>query len=172
MIYYTKGNIFEAKADALVNPVNCVGSMGAGLAKQFADKFPKMLKSYKDLCGRNKVVPGSVFPFKEEGLTILNLATKDHWRFESKLEWIDQGLMNLADVIEELHIESVAIPALGCGFGRLKWEDVKYLIKTHLEELDCNVFVFEPNQHKYSGKRSSGHTRPDTDQDMVLSSEK
>ena len=29
------GDIFQSNAQVLVNPVNCVGSMSAGLAKQF-----------------------------------------------------------------------------------------------------------------------------------------
>lgn len=33
MIKYVKGNILESDAEALVNSVNCVGVMGAGLAK-------------------------------------------------------------------------------------------------------------------------------------------
>ena len=156
MIYYTKGNIFEAKAEALVNPVNCVGSMGAGLAKQFASRFPGMLPPYEEACDQNKLQPGGIWVYRAKGVDILNLATKDHWRHESKLEWIDRGIEALADLIETNSYQSVAVPALGCGFGRLKWEDVKYLIKLHLEELDANIFVFEPNQRKYSRRGGGG----------------
>lgn len=38
----TKGNIFDTKADVICNAVNCIGVMGAGIAKAFADKFPEM----------------------------------------------------------------------------------------------------------------------------------
>ena len=44
------GNIFESGADVLVNPVNCVGIAGAGLAKKFAEKCPFNLWSYKAAC--------------------------------------------------------------------------------------------------------------------------
>jgi len=33
MVKYLKGNLLDTEAQALVNPVNCVGVMGAGLAK-------------------------------------------------------------------------------------------------------------------------------------------
>ena len=39
-IEYRTGNIFDSGADVLVCPVNCVGVMGAGLAKQFAKRMP------------------------------------------------------------------------------------------------------------------------------------
>ena len=40
MIRYTKGDILEADAEALVNTVNCVGVMGRGVALQFKNAFP------------------------------------------------------------------------------------------------------------------------------------
>ena len=35
MMEFRKGDIFNENAEALVNPVNCVGIMGRGLALQF-----------------------------------------------------------------------------------------------------------------------------------------
>jgi O-acetyl-ADP-ribose deacetylase (regulator of RNase III) len=40
MIKVMQGNIFESGCEALVNPVNCVGVMGAGLALKFKKAFP------------------------------------------------------------------------------------------------------------------------------------
>ena len=41
MIKYVSGDIFNSKADVIVNPVNLVGVMGAGLAKQFKERYSK-----------------------------------------------------------------------------------------------------------------------------------
>jgi O-acetyl-ADP-ribose deacetylase (regulator of RNase III) len=41
LIYFKTGSIFDSDAEALVNPVNCVGVMGKGLALQFKEKYPK-----------------------------------------------------------------------------------------------------------------------------------
>ena len=51
MIKSTKGNLLEAKADALVNTVNCVGVMGKGIALQFKQAFPDNYKEYERMCG-------------------------------------------------------------------------------------------------------------------------
>lgn len=40
----TKGNIFNTKAMAVVNTVNCVGVMGKGIALDFKLRFPEMFK--------------------------------------------------------------------------------------------------------------------------------
>ena len=39
------GNIFDARAEALVNPVNCIGVMGKGLALAYKKAFPAMFES-------------------------------------------------------------------------------------------------------------------------------
>lgn len=40
MIRLVHGNMFDCQADALVNTVNCVGVMWAGVALQFKSKHP------------------------------------------------------------------------------------------------------------------------------------
>ncbi len=58
MIRYVESNIFESRADALVNPVNCDGFMGKGLALEFKKRFPEYFHSYKLMCDAKKLRPG------------------------------------------------------------------------------------------------------------------
>ena len=37
------GNIFDSHAQVLVNPINCVGVMGKGLALEFKRRYPVLL---------------------------------------------------------------------------------------------------------------------------------
>ena len=41
MIQFTKGNLLESDAQALVNTVNTEGVMGKGIALQFKEMFPE-----------------------------------------------------------------------------------------------------------------------------------
>ena len=41
MIRVIVGNIFDTGAAAIVDPVNCDGAMGRGLAKEFRARFPR-----------------------------------------------------------------------------------------------------------------------------------
>jgi len=52
LCYSSENDILNLKEEdlAIVIPVNCVGVMGAGLAKQFADKYPELEKSYRQCC--------------------------------------------------------------------------------------------------------------------------
>ena len=48
-ITFIKGNIFNTKAQTVVNTVNCVGVMGKGIALVYKLRYPKMFDIYKDL---------------------------------------------------------------------------------------------------------------------------
>ena len=60
MVIYEMGDIFQSSAQALVNPVNTVGVMGAGLALQFKLRYPKMYEEYCLLCHRGLIKVGRV----------------------------------------------------------------------------------------------------------------
>ena len=139
------GNIFNSDAHALVNPVNCMGTMGAGLARQFKDKYPAMHQAYLIQCQEHRLRPGRVHVFHHSpSRTIVNLPTKDHWRNPSTLAHVESGLIALNAALEQHDIRSVAVPALGTGLGGLKWTDVLPLIQKHLTGDNLMVEIFPP----------------------------
>lgn len=149
MITYQTGDIFKAEAEALVNTVNCVGVMGRGIALQFKKQFPGNFKVYEAACKREEVKPGKMFVYETEALIgpryIINFPTKRHWKGASRIEDIESGLRDLAGVIGDLKIRSIALPPLGCGLGSLDWNEVRGRIGKHLEGLEgTEVLVFEP----------------------------
>jgi O-acetyl-ADP-ribose deacetylase (regulator of RNase III) len=140
MILFSKGDILADTSDAIVNPVNCVGVMGRGLALQFKTKFPENFKAYQCACKRNELKPGRLHVFKNTTSNrtptyIINFPTKRHWRDQSILDDIQAGLDAIIDIIRENNIRSVAIPALGCGLGGLEWATVKQSIQYSLDTL-------------------------------------
>ena len=147
MITYTDGDIFESGADVLVNPVNCQGASGAGLALEFKKRFPQNAEFFRRLCIRYDVPPGAVVMFRESAnkpFSIANLTTKDSWRHPSRLEWIGTGLAALAIKLEQANMKSVALPALGCGLGGLQWSDVKSIIDEVFKDSELEVKVYAP----------------------------
>lgn len=149
MITYKTGDIFKEETDAIVNTVNCIGVMGRGLALQFKKHFPENFKAYEAACKRKEVMPGKVFVYETGFLVapkyIINFPTKRHWRGASRIEDIESGLQDLAKLIVNLNIKSIALPPLGCGLGELNWNDVRRHIENALSQLpEVNVIVFEP----------------------------
>ena len=149
MITFKQGDLFQERAQALVNPVNCVGVMGKGIALQFKEKFPDNFKEYAQACRWNRVQPGRMFVFEtyrpQAPQYIINFPTKRHWRDSSRIEDIEAGTLALAEEIRERRIESVAIPALGSGLGGLDWKRVRKILESGLRELeDVRITIHEP----------------------------
>ena len=147
MITFTKGDLFESQAEALVNAVNCVGVMGKGIAYQFKRRFPENFRLYYEACLFREVKAGKMFITQPTELGaprwIVNFPTKLHWRDPSKLEWIEAGLKDLRRFLIEQKVQSVAIPALGAGLGGLDWSDVRALIERELAGLEAEIMVYE-----------------------------
>ncbi len=148
MILNAHGSIFNSNAQALVNPVNCVGHDGAGLAKQFRDRFLGFHEQYREAAFAGKIERGKIFVYSLESRHqrwILAFPTKQHWKDRAQYRDIETGLEDLVRVIRELGIHSIAIPPLGCGLGGLRWDYVKPMIEKAMEPLiNVNVFVFPP----------------------------
>lgn len=148
MIKTMAGDLIKARVDALVNPVNCVGAMGTGLALQFKQRFPNNFKLYKEACGQNLLRIGKVYITVTDRPTpkyIINFPTKHHWIDYSKVEYIDLGLQSLVQEVQRLKIRSIAIPMLGCGMGKLDWSVVRPRIEYAFEPLpDVAVSLYVP----------------------------
>jgi O-acetyl-ADP-ribose deacetylase (regulator of RNase III) len=122
-------NLFAVKADAIVNPVNCVGVMGAGIAKSFKNMFPSMFEAYRFACETSMLRIGTVHVYQEDdGRRIINLPTKLHWKNPSTVEFIRTSLMALAGANKTLKLSTIAMPAIGCGCGGLDFDSQVYPI--------------------------------------------
>jgi O-acetyl-ADP-ribose deacetylase (regulator of RNase III) len=148
---FIKGNLLEAKTQALVNTVNTVGVMGKGIALQFKETFPENYKTYVNACKNNLLKPGKLLVTKEHLIDgekiIINFPTKTEWYLKSKYEYIEEGLKELVNVISENNIISIAIPPLGCGNGGLDWNKVKTLLEKYLINLNnVDIKIYEPNE--------------------------
>ena len=140
-----KENIFHSKAEVLVNPVNCVGTMGAGLAKQFKLRYPDLDRRYRAACQSGLVKPGTVRLYRvSDTTTVANLPTKDHWRQPSHLKYVETGLESLNQALEQGEFRSVAVPALGAGLGGLNWAEVEPLIRSILRKEGLTVEIYPP----------------------------
>lgn len=145
-LYFRRGDIFESGAHALVNPVNCVGKMGKGLALKFKEKFPENFLEYKKACSKKLIKTGNIYltsTGKNNPKYIINFPTKNHWKEPSQIEWIKPGLKDL--VLYSDLFESIAFPALGCGLGGLSWGEVRPLMVEELKHLpQVHIAIYEP----------------------------
>jgi len=129
MLMFVRGNLLESGCEYLVNPVNCVGVMGKGLALSFKETFPEYFKRYKADCKARKYVPGKLrVDTDEKDVCILSFPTKDVWWKPSQMQWVDSGLADLSSFItteaSRRKVVTLAMPLVGTGNGGLKPQQV------------------------------------------------
>lgn len=142
-LHYRTGNLLDSPCQVLVNAVNCVGVAGAGLAKQFQDRWPEQVAEYREFCRAGKMRPGVVHEASlPEGRSILSVPTKRHWRNPSAFQDVALGIRAMARWCREGEITSIAVPALGCGLGGLPRNLVRGAIEMEMSDLRCQVHLY------------------------------
>lgn len=144
MITEKHGDIFQSTCSLLVNPVNCLGPMGAGLAKAFSVRFEGLEEAWKSQCAIGEVAPGATYLWGGKDTWVANMTTKEDWRNPSHLDWIAEGLESLQSEMHWNKLQSVAIPAVGCGLGGLRFEQVRELVYAQFEQEDLDVELYGP----------------------------
>lgn len=164
-----EGDLFFSKMQTLTVSVNCMGIMGKGLASRAKYQFPDVYVHYQDKCKKKILKMGKPVLYRPEGsrheeiadisptlpstvndTMFLLFPTKQDWRDKSDLTGIEQGLHWLVDNYKNFNITSLAIPALGCGLGRLDWKDVGPILCRNLALMDIPVWVYLPAEKNIS----------------------
>ena len=168
-ITLAKGDMFFSKMQTFTVSVNTVGIMGKGLASRAKYQFPDVYVHYQDLCRQRKLKMGIPSLYKREDNFIRTLLedtksvttengnrwflmfpTKNHWKENSPIEGIEKGLQWLLNNYKDLGIESIALPSLGCGLGKLDWKDVGPLMCKYLNQMDMQSCIYLPTEKQVS----------------------
>lgn len=130
-VEFVAGDLLDAQADAICNPVNLVGVMGRGLALQFRTRWPSSYRAYRAALRSGELGNGRVHAHRlADGRHVLHCPTKKHWRNRSHLSLVRSTIDEIGPCCARHRIRSVAVPPLGCGLGGLEWNDVRTLVFT------------------------------------------
>lgn len=160
-LFLVEGDMFFSNMQTVTVSVNTVGIMGKGLASRAKYQFPDVYVVYQDACRKKWLKMGKPYLYKREAsfddelfdepgnLTTPNgikwfllFPTKHHWRENSDLKGIEEGLRWLASNYKTEGIKSIALPALGCGLGNLEWKDVGPIMCRYLASLEIPVAIY------------------------------
>lgn len=146
MIIEKTGNIFTTQCQTVVNTINCVGVMGAGIAYEFRLREPEMFEKYQQLCTRKQIDIGVLWIYKTPKQNILNFPTKYDWKFPSKKEYLHKGLQKFIDTYKQKNITSVAFPLLGADRGGIDSKESLSIMMHYLNQCDIPVEIwhFDP----------------------------
>jgi len=140
------GNIFTSESQTIVNTINCVGVMGAGIALECRLRYPEMHEKYVALCSNNQIGIGRLWIYKASDRWILNFPTKKHWRYPSKVEFLHAGLEKFIGTYKEKGIESIAFPLLGADKGGIPQSQSLSIMIEYLEraEIQVEIYKYDP----------------------------
>ena len=133
------GDVLKDKGTVRVNPVNCAGTMGNGLALGFKMYHPQNFRVYMEMYERGELLPGLPFMTIGKDTKIINLPVKDDWRNDSRIEWIAFGLRKMLKLVTPEDV--VLIPLVGCGHGGLSIKAVLVTMHTILKESKATFII-------------------------------
>jgi O-acetyl-ADP-ribose deacetylase (regulator of RNase III) len=148
-ITFVSGDLFvnRFKARAVAHGCNCQGSMGAGIATGFRDRYPAMFAEYRRRC---KAEPqefnlGDALLWKADDLPwVFNLGTQEgFWRARASYEAIEDALRNMRHQADREGITSIALPRIGVGYGGLSWKKVRAIIERVFADWPGLLYVYE-----------------------------
>jgi O-acetyl-ADP-ribose deacetylase (regulator of RNase III) len=148
-IEYVSGDLFVNRfaVRALAHGCNCQGSMGAGIATGFRDRYPAMYAEYHRRCKATPRAfnPGDCWLWKaEDGPWVFNLGTQEKfWRARASYEAIEAALGRMRELADRERVTSIAVPRIGTGYGGLSWKKVRALIEKTFDEWAGTLYVYE-----------------------------
>jgi O-acetyl-ADP-ribose deacetylase (regulator of RNase III) len=148
-IAYVSGDLFanEVRAQAFAHGCNCQGSMGAGIAKGFRERYPEMYEEYRRRC---KAEPrrfklGDVWLWKAEHRPwVFNLVTQEeYWHGRASYAAIEEALTRMKRRASREKIRTIAIPRIGTRYGGLSWKKVRAIIERVFRRWRGTLYVYE-----------------------------
>lgn len=128
--------------------------MGRGVAKQAADMFPEIRRQL----GRLLEVGGNhcyVLPvMRQPGAFTVTFPVKRHWNEKADLDLIAQSAREITFLAEAYGWAKVYLPRPGCGNGRLKWDDVRVVLRQYFD--DRFVVCYDDRYDKAEEVRRKG----------------
>ncbi len=148
-IHFVAGDLFANAhhAQALAHGVNCKGSMGAGIAVGFRERYPEMYEEYRCRCKATprELNPGDCFLWKAADQPwVFNLATQeDYWRSRATYAAVEQALAAMLTQADAEGVRSIAMPRVGTGYGGRSWKKLRPIVERIFPGWPGDLYVYE-----------------------------
>ncbi len=147
-VEYVSGDLFvnRVKAEAFAHGCNVAGSMGAGIAVGFKERYPDMFEEFRRRCKAKppEFTLGDVFLWREDGQpAVFNLGTQPRPGRGATYPILEAALKAMRVAADEAGIRSIAMPRIAAGYGGLSWKKVKALIDAAFAQWPGMLYVYE-----------------------------
>ena len=149
MIRTVKGDILLSDAQAIAHGVAPHDHFNQGLALALRERHPAMAKDFRHFCHVENPKPGRAWLWAGPERVVINLMTqepapsKNAHPGKATTHNVNHALRELATIVRDQEIRSLALPKLATGVGGLAWDDVEPLIQRQLSELKIPIVIYE-----------------------------
>lgn len=156
MIEFVSGDILQTTMQYIAQGV-ATGSqegLGTGLAYKISTKWPQVQKQFKRCTRNSKFNGGQLFVVQPgpDHPGLMYLATQPDM-YHATITYLNAALKKLAAYCQKHGIETVALPKIGAGLGKLDWKtEVKPLFLQHLSAGDTEFYVYEDYKLEYDSQ--------------------
>jgi hypothetical protein len=131
-------DLFKVSTDyALAHCISADCAMGAGIAKQFVQRFPDMKPA---LLSRTREI-GTAVLHRENKRNIFNLITKKFYYHKPKYINLEKSLIDMKKQCLRENIPKIAMPMIGSGLDRLDWKKVSFIIQSTFRNSSIEILV-------------------------------
>jgi O-acetyl-ADP-ribose deacetylase (regulator of RNase III) len=139
----------QGKFDIIVHGCNCFHTMGGGIAKQLADRYPEVLEADKCTAYGEAIKLGiwteAIVEVNENAFTVVNAYTQYKWSSGSDVfeyEAFQRFLKLFAESV--LYCPSrikIGFPQIGAGLAGGDWSRISKMIEKFSEDVACYADV-------------------------------
>ena len=152
-----EGDLLKAPKESML--AHCISgdySLGAGLAAKIDEKFDmryELFYNYDIPLGEkyNKEYLGKALKVKQ----IYNLVTKPTTHSHPTYENLQSALEDVRDDMVANNYTMLAIPRLGCGMDKMRWDKVKGIVEEVFKDTDIKITVYSLKNKK--GNSNNGN---------------
>lgn len=153
MINFTSGDLLQAQTEYIAQGV-ATGSqegLGTGLALKISTKWPDAQQQFKKYIRSNAFAGGDVFVVSPivSRPGVIYVATQPDM-YHATMNYLNKGLRNLVKFCMKNDVQSVALPKIGAGLGKLNWEQqVKPLMSKYFADGSTQFIIYEDFKQQY-----------------------
>lgn len=156
MVKYFDGNLLESGCNIIIHQTNTLGILGAGLALQIKERYPKYAQEYIEFCNKcrnnqDQLIGQIQLSFNQLGDPIVvsffsqrglgwNVQT-DYQAFRTCCKRLKEEVIN-CPIIPKSRFRIGFPYKIGCGLARGNWDAIKQIIEEEFADDIWNVEIW------------------------------
>lgn len=139
-----KQDLFTVPKDyAFVHCISADFALGAGIAKEFQKRY-KTKDELRERCAGYQWHGGDCLGTgSRDTRAVFNLVTKKHYWDKPTYKDLEDSLHELRELCALSGYTKLAMPKIGCGLDRLKWEKVESIIRQVFDYSNIDILICE-----------------------------